>query len=187
MKIYQDNGYLDFTAIRKLGLPFNFITGGRATGKTYNGLDDLTRECSQQPDSRFLLMRRTQTQLDLISKPEYSPFKILNRNNGTDYRIDGITKYNGGIYFGEEKNLVGYTAALSTIANVRGFDGSDIDYLLYDEFIPEPHARPIKDEAGAFLNAYETINRNRELEGRKPLQVFALRMPMRWTILYSLV
>ena len=46
--------------------------------------------------------------------------------------------------------------------------------LIYDEFIPERHERPIKNEGAAFLNAYETINRNRELSGKPPLQVICL-------------
>jgi hypothetical protein len=57
---------------------------------------------------------------------------------------------------------------------MRGFDASDVDIHIYDEFIPEKHERPIKNEGSAFLNAYETINRNRELTGRKPLQVLCL-------------
>ena len=44
--------------------------------------------------------------------------------------------------------------------------------LIYDEFIPEEHERPIKEEATAFFNAYESINRNRELEGLQPVQAF---------------
>ena len=64
--------------------------------------------------------------------------------------------------------------ALSTISNVRGFDATDRDVLIYDEFIPERHERPIKDEATAFFNAIETIQRNRELEGKDPLTVLCL-------------
>jgi hypothetical protein len=57
---------------------------------------------------------------------------------------------------------------------MRGFDASDVELLIYDEFIPEKHERAIKNEGSAFLNAYETINRNRELKGKKPVQFLAL-------------
>jgi hypothetical protein len=57
---------------------------------------------------------------------------------------------------------------------MRGFDASDCKVLLYDEFIPERHERAIKNEGSAFLNAYETINRNRELKGEEPLQALCL-------------
>lgn len=177
MKLYLENGYLNIGGILAQGHPFNFCWGGRATGKTYGALKHPVEN-----GVKFMLMRRTQAQLDLISKPEFSPFKPLNRDMGWNVSILPINKYNGGIYNMVESDgklvpdgaPIGYTCALSTIANVRGFDGSDIDLLIYDEFIPEPHARPIKEEHQAFLNAYETINRNRELQGRPPLQVLCL-------------
>ena len=187
MKLYLDSGYLNIRGILAQGLPFNFCWGGRGTGKTYGALKDAV-----ESGVKFMFMRRTQTQLDLISKPEFSPFKPLNKDYGWNVGIVPLSKYNGGVYHMEaEKKIlngeeietgrmtpcgppIGYTCALSTIANIRGFDGSDVDLLIYDEFIPEPHARPIKEEHEAFLNAYETINRNRELQGRKPLQVLCL-------------
>ena len=55
-----------------------------------------------------------------------------------------------------------------------GFDASDVDLIIFDEFIPEAHERPIKNEAAALFNAYETINRNRELDGAAPCQLLCL-------------
>ena len=37
--------------------------------------------------------------------------------------------------------------------------------IIFAEFIPEAHERLIKNEAAALFNFYETINRNRELDG----------------------
>lgn len=67
-----------------------------------------------------------------------------------------------------------YVAALNTFASVRGLDFSDIDYIVYDEFIAEPHVRKIKNEGMALANLYESVNRNRELNGRKPVQLLCL-------------
>lgn len=177
MKLYLDSGYINIAALIETGMPFIFCWGGRGTGKTYGAL-----KWAIENGVKFGLMRRTQSQLDLISKPEFSPFKSINNDTGSNVSIVPLSKYNGGIYkmdFVDGKNVaqgapIGYTFALSTIANIRGFDGSDIELLIYDEFIPEPHSRPIKEEHEAFMNAYETINRNRELQGRKPLQVLCL-------------
>ena len=90
--------------------------------------------------------------------------------------IKSISKYNSMLIEESEDDfkILGYTCALSTIANMRGFDASDVELLLYDEFIPERHERQLKNEGSAFLNAYETINRNRELQGHDPLQVLCL-------------
>ena len=179
MKLYDNNGYANIGAIIDLNLPFNFIVGGRGTGKTYGALKELYKR-----ELKFMLMRRTQTQLDTISKPEFSPFKSLNRDMELSVGIVQVGKYNGAFYNmipGEKPGTliaeglpIGYTCALSTVANLRGFDASDVKVLLYDEFIPEGHERPIKNEGAAFLNAYETINRNRELYGENPLQVIAM-------------
>lgn len=169
MNIYLQSGYLDMRKIRNMNIPFNFIIGGRAVGKTYGAL-----EMAIEDKLMFMLMRRTQTQTDLINKPEFSPFKPLNRDKGLNLTTSAISKYNAGIYDDGQGEPFGYTCALSTIANMRGFDAEDVDILIWDEFIPEKHERALKNEATAFFNAYETINRNRELKGKKPLQVIAL-------------
>lgn len=172
MSIYLNNGYLDIDKILNYNLPFNFIVGGRGTGKTFGSL-----RSAYLNDRRFLLMRRTQAQCDLINKPEFNPYKAICADIGADIRVKPISKYNARIYenLGEDaERTLGYTCALSTISSLRGFDASDCTMLIYDEFIPEKHERAIKCEGAAFLNAFETINRNRELQGRPPLQVLCL-------------
>lgn len=178
MKLYDDNGYLNFPAIRKLGLPFNFIVGGRGTGKTYGGLKD-----AHETGSRFIFMRRTEKILETIRTPELSPFKKINEDLGIRLGFAPAGRHVDGIYRMEENEdgrvlpagpRIGYLLALSTISNVRGFDASDVDEILYDEFIKEEHERALKGEGKALLNAYETVNRNRELYGQKPVQLFCL-------------
>ena len=171
MGIYLSSGYLDIEKILSYRQPFNFCVGGRATGKTYGSL--LTAYNNR---IRFILMRRTQTQCDLINKPEFNPYKAINQDIGSNITVKSVSKYNSKIIeeFEESENILGYTCALSTISNMRGFDASDVQLLIYDEFIPEKHERPLKNEGSAFLNAYETINRNRELKGSDPVQVLCL-------------
>ena len=171
MGIYLSNGYLDIEKILSYNMPFTWIVGGRATGKTYGAL-----KYAYESHTRFILMRRTQAQTDLINKPEFNPYKAINQDLGTDIQVKSISKYNSRIFEPAEdcEHLLGYTCALSTISNLRGFDASDCKLLIWDEFIPEKHERPIKGEGAAFLNAYETINRNRELKGEPPLQVLGL-------------
>lgn len=171
MKVYSENGYLNIRDILNEGYPFNFIVGGRGTGKTYSSLKTLYED-----KKKFMLMRRTQTEADLISKPEFSVFKPLNNDYNWDVRAERISKYNSAFYemHGDLKEQIGYTCALSTIANMRGFDASDVEVLIYDEFIPEKHVRLLKDEASALFNAYETMNRNREFTGKPPIQMVCL-------------
>lgn len=170
MNIYDSNGYLDMTRILGDSADIIVILGARGTGKTYGALKYML-----DTDSRFILMRRTQTQIDMVAKPEFSPFKAVDSSICTG----SVSKNIGAFYRGEQNDKglyqpagapIGYSVALSTISNIRGFDASDVKYLLYDEFIPERHERPIKHEGEAFLNGYETINRNRELQNKPALK-----------------
>lgn len=177
MGIYLDNGYLDIERIRNTKCPFVFVVGGRATGKTYGMLENVVEH-----GEKFLFLRRTQTQLEQIIKPEYSPFKSLNNDHEWDIVPASISKHTAGFYIAENVDNelkpsgvpIGYAAALSTISNLRGFDASDVSVIIYDEFIAEAHERPLKNESAALFNAYETVNRNRELQGKPPVQMVCL-------------
>lgn len=168
MNLYTSDGWLDVAGIVKQGYPFTFVTGGRGTGKTYGAL--LYARQRSAPSHRFMLLRRTQAQVELISKPEFSPFKALDLAEGFVTVTQPLTKYTSGFYNGQEQDdgtwkaagpLLGYTAALSTFSNLRGFDASDVDLIIFDEFIPQAQERPIKDEPGALYNCYESVARNR--------------------------
>lgn len=176
--LYTSEGWLDVPGLMPRASTFNIIVGGRGTGKTFGFLQHFRCE-----DPRpFLLLRRTQVQADLITNPKFSPFVALDRVRGCCTTTKKINKYIGGIYEGDPQDdgtvlavgpPLGYTAALSSIHNVRGYS-MDVDEIILDEFIPEHGERPIPDEFNTFRNAYETINRNRELEGRRPIRVWLL-------------
>ena len=177
MRLYDDNGYISIANILAKGYPFNFITGGRGTGKTYTAL-----KYAVENRIKFILLRRTQQQCDIINTPEFNIFRPLNAGEGWNIGSKKISKQNAAFYRMKEVDgkevasgePLGYTAALSTLSNMRGFDASDVGLLIYDEFCPERHERLIKHEAEAFFNAVETINRNRELTGNPPITCLCL-------------
>ncbi len=181
MKLYSDSGYLNVPAIIDGPAIYSFIVGGRGIGKTFGSLKEVIDR-----NLKFIFMRRTQVQVDMIKDDNLNPFNALTAALGNDYQfiMKKVNKNITAVYRGEfdpEKqiyiasgNILGYIMALSTVSNIRGFDASDVDILIYDEFIGEKHERPIRDEGAAFLNALETIARNRELQGRKPLKVLCL-------------
>ena len=162
--------------IKKVGRAFNFIFGGRGTGKTFNTIYE-----DYEDKVKFIFMRRTQTEMDLLASADsalsLSPFKSINDAKGSEIDMFRINKNVYGIRDGFDPDTatpIGYALALSTVSSIRGFDASDIEDLIFDEFIPQKNVKLMKDEGGAFLNAYETINRNREFMGRDPLRVFLL-------------
>lgn len=162
--------------------PFQVFIGGRGCGKTFSALSGAL----DLPD-RFLFMRRTAQELDLMLDSEKfgegaNPFKPANKAKGRDVGLSKIVKNMAGIYNREMVDgklcavgsPIGYGVALSTISSIRGVDFSDCTDCIYDEFIPEKHVRRIKNEGGALLNAYETICRNREMQGEPPLRLWLL-------------
>lgn len=178
LNLYDDKGYVNVKGVMDLGLTFNYFLGPRGTGKTYTAFKEL-----RALHNPFIYMRRIQTQLDECASEFGNPFKAINRDFHTVILPKAITKNSYGFYStsigenakGEPKIEYGEEEctgiALSTFANLRGFDGCGYNWMFFDEIVPEPHQSRIKEEEKAFLNAYETINRNRELEGRQPLRV----------------
>lgn len=171
MGLYLNNGFVNIEYCLKSKCPFTFVIGGRGTGKTFGA-----QLYAIQNNKPYMLLRRTQAQADLIGKPEFSPVNPVMDYLGLYCKVESKSKYNSAIYSidGDEKTTVGYTGALSTFSNLRGFSGDNIDLMIFDEFIPELHERPIKGEADAFFNVYETINRNRELQDKNPLITLCL-------------
>lgn len=170
-KLYLDNGFVDMEYIFTLPFPFTFVIGGRGTGKTYGALQQLLK-CGK----KFLILRRTQTQAEVISKEEFNPFKVLQKTIPYQIHTNRVNKYIAEVYaeYENDMDVLGYIGAVSTFANIRGFDLSDIDIIIYDEFIPEKHQIMIKNEENAVFNIYETVNRNRELTGQEPVKFVAL-------------
>lgn len=178
-KLYLDSGYVDMPSIIHSKMPWCIVWGGRGTGKTYGAL-----QCAYDEQIPFAYIRRTQTQADLTARPEFSPFRDLMQDREKLHIVSKpIAKGIGGFFNGVQDDKgnwvpdgdpIGVSLALSTIANIRGFSGRWLKLLIYDEFIPEPHERPLKHEFEALLNAYETINRNRELQGEPPCKMVML-------------
>lgn len=172
------NKWFSTLPLRKRGRAFNIIIGGRGVGKTFNAIYDTFCQGDE-----FIFMRRTQDEIDLIGSNcddvGLSPFAKINKKKGTHFFMKRMNKKVWVIYEGEGENVkrAGLAMALSTIASIRGFDGDDFSVLIFDEFIPESHVKKIGKgdaEGTAFLNAYETINRDREEDGRPALTVFLL-------------
>lgn len=173
--IYLPSGYLDMKGLADMARPFLFITAARGTGKTYGACEYVLDEYTET-GGEFIFLRRTNTQADIIASAEFSPFAAL----GRAIAQKRVNKYTTGVYQADEEGKaagapMGYICGLSTFANVRGFDASRVTTILYDEFVPEPHEKPFaKDEAAALWNAYETVNRNRELFGLPPVRLICM-------------
>lgn len=153
---------------------YNMFLGGRGIGKTYSLVDYVFGTKKQ-----FLYVRSTERQIDLSLSPDRgNPFKRWSSDHKRNIyikagkEINEIVEIKSDAEGNETTCLCGYAVALSTFENLRGVDFSDIDIIMYDEFI---QTAPLRfDVFRAFLNMYESVNRNRELTGDEPVKVFFL-------------
>ena len=168
-KLYQTDGWVNWDYILEQPASFVSVVGARGVGKTYGIFKKLITA-----GEKFIYLRRLKSQLDQCGKLEGNPFRKLNLDLGreiTPYSSGGIIMFRSGDKTGD---IAAAGVALSVVANVRGIDFSDYNYIVFDEFIASIGERPIKNEFQAFLNFYETVNRNRELEGKAPVKCIML-------------
>lgn len=164
------------------GIHFFYFAGGRGIGKTYSALD-LCRKVSDgtsllfDKPTRFMYMRRLKTEAETVSTRESNPFKKYNAEEGYDIDVDFSSKTGFGKFYNnkDHEEVIGYSAGISTFSNLRGIDYSDVSLIVFDECVPEnQNKKPIKNEAQVFLNAIESINRNRVLSGEREVVVIML-------------
>ena len=168
-KIYNRDGWVNWDWILSDPASFVMMVGPRGVGKTYGVFDKAITE-----NRPFIYLRRLKTQLDLCSKPSGNPFRKISidrRINIVPFKSDGVISFRHDSRGGPE---VACGVALSTVATVRGVDFSDYDLIVFDEAVPMAGEKPIKNEFDTFLNFYETVNRNRELTGEKPVKCILL-------------
>lgn len=163
------------------------ILGGRNTGKTFSTLKYFYEE-----EKRFIFIKRTIEDIKLLlasdkfetmgrEKVDLSPFKSINREYGCDVGAFDIDKTNGiGAFYnrGSEGEavggIVGYLLALSAVYKFKGFDLSDVEGIIFDEFIPNKWERVRRDEGIQLLELYKTVSRAREHRGLDPLKLLCL-------------
>lgn len=162
------------------------IIGGRNCGKTYSALKNvyLNRK-------KFCFLKRTGDDVDLLTSGsgkvgsknnefgiDLSPFKSINRDLLCDVRAYDIKKGLGAFYEHLNGELIGtplgYLLALNYVSKFKGFDLSDCDYLIFDEFIPQPWDRVNRKEGEQLLDLYKTISRDREHRSKGPLKLLCL-------------
>ena len=148
----------------------------RGPGKTYGCLKGALDQ-----KKRIVYMKRTMDDVDLIcsqgSDTDCSPYKPINRDTGHNIKPSLIRSGIGAFYETdpEDKPLgppVAYTMALSAVRKYKGFDLSDADWIVFDEFVPQVgESRINRKEGDQLLDFYMTVSRDREQRGRDPLKL----------------
>lgn len=155
----------------------NLLYGNRGPGKTYSILWHRIENALNDPTKhKFIWLRDSETVVKkLAAKGFTAPIEADHPEIGTNVikKIDDnfCFVHNPGT---EDEVIIGYLMALSTFHNARGLDYSDVDVIVFDEMMPEEGTIIRKGQGSLWLNAYESINRNRELKGYPPVMVIFL-------------
>lgn len=158
------------------------IWSKRGPGKTYSTLRYMIEEVK-----KFMFLKRTIEDVKMLCATgkgkgiqfDVSPFVPLNRDFGWDIKPVQIVKGIAGFYHCNEEGTpcgppIGYCAALSAAKDIKGFDMSEVEFFIFDEFIQKKHERLNRGEGEQLLDLYMTLRRDRVIRGRDDLKLICL-------------
>ena len=168
--LYLKSGYVNWHYIFGLKQHLIFDTGGRGIGKTYGAIQYMIEH-----KIKFIFIRRTQVEADIQMNMDVSDLTPVLEDMEINANIERIPKTPVSLVknldTGENIALIG---SLRTFGKIRGMNFRDYDVMLFDEFIPKPEEPKFKLEGFALKQAYESVNRNRELQGRDAVKLICL-------------
>lgn len=149
----------------------------RGPGKTYSALWE-----SYYLQIPMVYIKRTNEDLEFISgnigDADLSPLVPINRDKGTHLKMQMIAKGIAGFYVGEwddEKSdwmpagaPYSIGVSLNAIKSIKGYDASNCEWILLDEFIPQAGEIVKKREGEMLLDLYMTCQRDRLERGKDP-------------------
>lgn len=171
---YLNKGkYVDMRKAFSFGCRINVFIGARGFGKTYGGKKYALKQNFRQ-NKRFVFLRDNELALQEITNNNCLNFlKDVKNDSALKKFFKGkeISFSSRLLTVGEKE--IGYFYATSTYYNLKGNDFSDVDTIIYDEFIKEKGQAQRGNRALAFLNMVETIFRLKT-DGRIILNANAL-------------
>lgn len=155
--------------LKKYNSFISICIGGRGTGKTYGTLKGLIED-----KKKFIYMRMSEIELEYASGKD-SPFKSINSDLGLNIEM---TKNNKKYFIYDKESNIDYGIGLDLLkaAKAKGSDYSDFDYIVFDEFIPllTIKTATYKKSGNLLFQFLETVNRNREIEGKNTIRLILL-------------
>lgn len=140
----------------------------RGAGKTYGALLSALKE-----NITIVYLKRTMDDVNLICSgdsfgADFSPYKPINRDTNYNIKPKLLRQGIGAFYNTNEDGEisgtpVSYVLSLSGVRKYKGFDLSDCDWIILDEFIPQLGERVSRSEGEQLLDLYMTIQRDRVL------------------------
>lgn len=185
---FNEDGYIEiFDIVNSYPDAWCFLVwsargGSDGAGKTYSTLKWLMLN-----RKKFIFIKRTNKDVNFLcagnkkktskgyKNVDNSPFSPINRDFKTNIKPLQFDDGYGAFYnctdddepIGEP---IGYILSLNLAKDIKGFDLSDADFLVFDEFIPQRFERlHNRREDEALLSIYKTVDRDRRKKGRDKL------------------
>lgn len=146
--------YWNVNSVQGYNCLFNFIIGGRGTGKTY-GMKKWCITDFKKTGAQFIYVRRFQTEVDKVKGNFWND--IGKEFEDYELKVDGDKFYIDG-------ELAGWVYSLTTAKILKSNSFPDVNKVIFDEFLIDKgqYTTYIKDEVIAFLELYETVARMRD-------------------------
>lgn len=151
----------------------------RGSGKTYSAL-----KYSLENKIPIIYMKRTDDDVDIITMRtdvqeddfDPSPYAPINRDTGSNIKAVKLHGGFGAFYRHNDEGLpygeaVSYIISFNQIKKYKGFDFSKVEWIVFDEFIPQAGELCRKTEGEKLLDLYMTIARDRQKRGRGVLRL----------------
>ena len=153
------------------------IWSRRGPGKTYSFLWS-----GYYYPLKFIFLRRTNDDVDFMcdEKMDLSPYKDVCRDKNIKVKAIKHKEGLGAFYnttIDDDGNEVPTGAPIGLIASLARFKSlksvglSEFNYVVLDEFIPQPGEVVRRKEGEQLLSSYMTINRDRQKRGIPPLKL----------------
>lgn len=148
----------------------------RGPGKTYS-----TLRYGIENGLKELYIKRTVEDVNFISgrgdgNGDVSPWAPLNRDFGYDFHINPVRGKNGfATVDSDDGKNIGYVIGMSAVHKVKGFELSDTDIIVYDEFLPQlSEMRINRKEGEILLDLHATVSRDRTARGKPEIPIILL-------------
>lgn len=153
--------YVDIRKAFSFGTHILVLIGARGFGKTYGGKKYVLKKNFRE-NRKFVFLRDNELALQEITNNDCLNFL---KDVKKDPAIKKFIKPGSATYSTRLLKIgykeIGYFYATSTYYNLKGNDFSDVDIIIFDEFIKEKGQAQRGNRALAFLNMVETILRLR--------------------------
>lgn len=156
----SDSMYYDSHDIMTRNAMFNFVIGGRGTGKTYDFKYKRIRHFIKT-GKQFIYLRRYKSEFD--DKQEFFQ-DIVDRFPSWEFKVEGMKGYIRKVAIGDEKpekwRVLCFFITLANALTKKSVPYPDVDMIGFDEFIIDKGSlHYLQNELKQFQDFYNTVDR----------------------------